>query len=51
MERQIRQRIKTIDAKTLLIKLLPLLFFIMIVLMASSMTSAVTGGPGRPDFE
>jgi len=50
MERQIRQRIKTIDAKTLLIKLLPLLFFIMILIMASSMTGAAAG-PARPSFD
>lgn len=51
MERQIRQRIKTTDVKTLLIKLLPLLFFIMILIMASSMTGALASGPARPTFE
>jgi len=51
MERKIRERINTLDAKTLLIKLLPLLFLITLILITSSMTGAVTGGPMRPDFE
>lgn len=51
MERKIRERINSLDKKMVLIKLLPLLFFITLLLVASSLTGAVTGGPLSPDFE
>jgi hypothetical protein len=50
MERKIRNRVNKSDAKLLLIKLLPWIFFLMMLVASTSLTS-VTGGPNRPAFD
>ncbi|MFX0085727.1 MAG: hypothetical protein ACFFAU_08635 [Candidatus Hodarchaeota archaeon] len=50
MERKIRNRVNKNDAKLLLIKLLPLIFYLFVLLASSSLASA-SEGPNRPAWD